>query len=362
MVVDWISLSLAPGLGLAGFWRLVEYFGSPERVLAASHSERLKVQGIQPRQIASLASSGELRERAKRELDILRQRECLALDYSDISYPELLRQIPDPPPVLYLRGQKELLSSASVAIVGSRAATAYGRRTSRSLATEIAPFLTIVSGMALGIDTEAHAGALAAGGGTIAVLGTGLDVVYPEQNRRLFEQIGERGLLVSEYPLGTSPEGFRFPARNRIIAGLCLGVLVVEAARKSGSLITAQMALDNGREVFAVPGQIDSFKSEGTHWLLKQGAKLVQSAQDVFDELPIERHESDTNRGRDEQVPLSMEPDALQLLSYIEPYPRSREQIGVASGLPPARLSQLLLLLELDGLVEILPGDAIRKL
>ncbi len=216
--------------------------------------------------------------------------------------------------------------------------------------------------MALGIDTEAHAGALAAGGGTIAVLGTGLDVIYPEQNRRLYEQIGESGLLVSEYPLGTSPEGFRFPARNRIIAGLCLGVLVVEAARKSGSLITAQMALDSGREVFAVPGQIDSFKSEGTHWLLKQGAKLVQSAQDVFDELHFERHDSDKGWGKDDPVPLSMDSDALHLLSYIEPYPRAREQLGIDAGLPPSRLSQLLLLLELDGLVEILPGDVVRRL
>lgn len=362
MVVDWISLSLAPGLGLAGFWRLVEHFGSPERVFAASHSARLKVPGILPRQIAALASPDELRQKGERELDLLRQRNCQALDYSDTLYPELLRQIPDPPPVLYLRGRKELLSSACVAIVGSRAATAYGRRTCRSLATEIAPFLTIVSGMALGIDAEAHAGALAVGGRTIAVLGTGLDVVYPEQNRRLYEQIGERGLLVSEYPLGISPEGFRFPARNRIIAGLCLGVLVVEAARKSGSLITAQMALDSGREVFAVPGQIDSFKSEGAHWLLKQGAKLVQSAQDVFDELRVEMQKSDADHAKDGLSPLSMDPDALHLLSHIGPYPQAREQLGVDTGLTPARLSQLLLLLELDGLVEILPGDAIRRL
>ena len=364
MVIDWISLSLAPGLGLAGFWRLIERFGSPGRVLATSRSERLRVPGILPRQVAALDSPDELQKRGKRELDLLHQKNCHAIDYSDTSYPELLRQIPDPPPVLYLRGKRELLSSSCLAIVGSRAATAYGRRTCRSLATNIAPFLTIVSGMALGIDTEAHAGALAAGGGTIAVLGTGLDVVYPEQNRRIHEQIGESGLLVSEYPLGTSPEGFRFPARNRIIAGLCLGVLVVEAARKSGSLITAQMALDSGREVFAVPGQIDSFKSEGTHWLLKQGAKLVQSAQDVFDELRLERHEKDTktDRGKDAPFSLSIDPDALHLLSYIEPYPRAREQLGVDTGLPPARLSQLLLLLELESLVEILPGDAVRRL
>ncbi len=362
MVLDWVSLSLAPGLGLAGFWRLVGHFGSPGRVLSATQAERQKVQGIQPRQIAALGSTEELYQRGRKELELLRQKHCLAVDFADAVYPELLRVLPDPPPVLYVRGRRELLAGSCLAIVGSRAATAYGKRACRSLATGISPFLTIVSGMALGIDTEAHAGALAAGGGTIAVLGTGLDIAYPEQNRRLYEQIGDRGLLVSEYPLGSGPDGYRFPARNRIIAGISSGVLVVEAARRSGSLITAQIALDNGREVFAVPGQIDSMKSEGTHWLLKQGAKLVQSAQDVLEELCPDSTLRSAPMARDCSLPPTLDPDARHLLSCIEPYPRTREQIGIDTGLSPARLSQLLLLLEIEGLVEILPGDAIRKL
>ena len=362
MVLDWVSLSLAPGLGLTGFWRLVGHFGSPGRVLSAPQAQRQKVHGIQPRQIAALGSTEELYQRGRRELELLGQRQCLAVDFTDASYPELLRVLPDPPPVLYIHGRRELLASSCLAIVGSRAATAYGKRTCRSLATEISPFLTIVSGMALGIDTEAHAGALAAGGGTVAVLGTGLDIAYPEHNRRLYEQIGDRGLLVSEYPLGTGPDGYRFPARNRIIAGISSGVLVVEAARRSGSLITAQIALDKGREVFAVPGQIDSMKSEGTHWLLKQGAKLVQSAQDVLEELCPDSALLGTPKDKGGSLPPALDPDARRLLSCIEPYPRAREQIGIDAGVAPARLNQLLLLLEIEGLVEILPGDTIRRL
>mgnify|MGYP001164650592 CR=1 FL=1 len=363
MVLDWISLCMAPGLGLTGFWRLVEHFGSPERVLAAGHKEILRVPGIQPRQVGALACPEAMRQRGTTELELLLKKGCFAVDFGDASYPGLLRQIADPPPVLFLRGRKELLPRSSLAIVGSRASTAYGRRTARSLAADLAPSLTIVSGMALGIDAEAHAGALAAGGGTIAVLGCGLDVIYPMQNRRLYEQIGQSGLLVTEYPLGTSPDGFRFPARNRIIAGLSLGVLVVEAARKSGSLITAQMALDAGREIFAVPGQVDSFKSEGTHWLLKEGAKLVQSARDVLEELDLATDsagESGTAVGNNASCPI--DPVALQLLTLIEPYPQGRERLSCDSGLTAARLNELLLLLELEGLIEMLPGDAVRRL
>ncbi|MBB5346893.1 DNA-processing protein DprA [Desulfoprunum benzoelyticum] len=362
MVLDWISLCLAPGLGLAGFWRLVEHFGSPGRVLAASQTELLKVPGIQPRQVGALACPKGLRQRGSTELELLLKKNCFAVDFSDVSYPELLRQIADPPPVLFLRGCKELLHRNSLAIVGSRASTAYGRRTARSLAADLAPYLTIVSGMALGIDAEAHGGALAAGGGTIAVLGCGLDVIYPMQNRRLYEQIGQSGLLVTEYPFGTSPEGFRFPARNRIIAGLSLGVLVVEAARKSGSLITAEMALESGREVFAVPGQVDSFKSEGTHWLLKEGAKLVQSARDVLEELNLAADSTSANGKAADSRACSVDPEALQLLNHIEPYPQARERLCNDSGLTAARINELLLLLELEGLIEMLPGDAVRRL
>jgi DNA processing protein len=223
--------------------------------------------------------------------------------------------------------------------------------------------VTVVSGLALGIDAEAHLGALAGQGGTVAVLGCGLDVVYPRQNRGLYKQIGACGALVSEYPLGTGPEGFRFPARNRIIAGLCQGVVVVEAAKRSGSLITAQMALDCGREVFAVPGQVDSCKSEGTHWLLQQGAKLVQKVEDIVDELALPGSKNDAAQNMTSHHDLhDIEPDALALLGHIESYPLMRDELLEKSGLAPARLSELLLLLELDGLIEVLPGDKLRKI
>ncbi len=210
---------------------------------------------------------------------------------------------------------------------------------------------------------EAHKGALAANGKTIAVLGCGIDIVYPRQNRVLFEQIAKKGAVVSENPLGTAPEGFRFPARNRIIAGTSRGVLVVEAARKSGSLITAQIALVEGRDVYAVPGQVDSFKSEGTHWLLQQGAKLVQSEMDILEELPVDSVRSHGNQEINGHInPSSLEPEAIQLLQCIETYPCSRDELIGKAGIAVPEFSELLLILELEGFVEILPGDEIRRL
>lgn len=362
-ILDWASLCLAPGIGLTGFWRLVEHLGSPERVLAANPQELRRVPGIQARQLSALSSPESLRQKARDELDLLTAKGCMAVAYSDAAYPPLLRQIADPPPIIYLAGCPDLLQTDMLAIVGSRAASAYGRRTAFSLARTLAHSLTIVSGLALGIDTEAHTGTLAVKGRTIAVLGCGLDVTYPYQNRRLYEQIRETGLLVSEYPMGTPPEGFRFPARNRIIAGLCMGVLVVEAARKSGSLITAQMALDSGREVFAVPGQVDSIKSEGTHWLLKQGAKLVQSAEDVLEEFPTGNRLPCPEEGSGQKETVAfLEPEAAALLGMIEAYPQTRHNLIQISGYPPARLSELLFFLELEGYIEMLPGDTVRTL
>jgi DNA processing protein len=214
----------------------------------------------------------------------------------------------------------------------------------------------------MGIDGEAHNGALSAGGGTVAVLGCGLDVIYPAQNTKIFRSIRENGALVSEYPLMTRPEGFRFPARNRIIAGMSQGVVVVEAARKSGSLITAQFALDEGREVFAVPGQVDSFKSEGTHWLLKQGAKLVQTAEDILEELrPGKSFEHNDIPGKRVENSPALEPDALTLLNCLDAYACSRDELIAKSGMPVGRVNELLLFLELDGFIEVLPGDELRR-
>ena len=361
--IDWISLSLVPGLGLSGFWRLIDHFQSPAAVIRASRKDLLCVKGIREGQISGLFERIEVVVRGERELLRLNAAGAAAIAFEDPCYPALLKELPDPPPVLYVRGRVELLGLPSVAIVGSRAATAYGRRTAYSLANNLAnSSLTVVSGLALGIDAESHAGALSGKGSTVAILGCGLDVVYPRQNAKLYKQIAEQGLLVSEYPLGTPPEGFRFPARNRIIAGLSLGVVVVEAAKRSGSLITAQIALDCGREVFAVPGQVDSCKSEGAHWLLKQGAKLVQNVGDIIEELGIKGATGEKGGVVEAEINTSaLEPEAQHLLDKLDTYPIVRESLLEQVGLAPGRFSELLLILELEGLVEILPGDKVRK-
>ncbi len=304
-----------------------------------------------------------LRTICEQEIDRLEAFGGAMLTFEDTLYPELLKQIHDPPPVLYTLGNQDLLSSQSIAVVGSRAATSYGKRIARDLSHKLAAHkITVVSGLALGIDTEAHRGALQAGGDTISVLGCGLDVIYPRQNDKLYHEIAEKGVIVTEYPLGTTPEGFRFPARNRIITGLSYGVVVVEAARKSGSLITAQLAFDGGREVFAVPGQVDSYKSEGTHWLLKQGAKLVQSEADVLEEFSGSGLSFTGQVVHDSRETLHVDTTGKLLLDILETYPIARDEILHKSGLDIADFSESLLLLELEGLIEILPGDEVRRI
>jgi len=362
-VADWISLSLVQGLGNAGYWRLLDYFHSPAEVLRASPEALRRVPGIRAKQIAGLSSGNTLIERGREELAKLEAMGGEALSFEDSDYPASLKQISDPPPVIYISGRKKLLNVCSIAIVGSRAATVYGRRTAHSLAASLARCsVAVVSGLAHGIDAEAHAGTLDAGGETIAVLGCGLDVVYPRENRNLYRRILDSGVLVSEYPLGTQPEGFRFPARNRIIAGISKGVVVVEAAKKSGSLITAHLALDYGREVFAVPGQVDSHKSEGAHWLLQQGAKMVLRAEDILEEFPGSVVPSTAGRSNGMGAGAAdLDPDAVSLLNHIEPYAQTRDQLLERSGLSPARMSELLLFLELENLIEVLSGDRVRK-
>jgi DNA processing protein len=360
---DWVCLSLLPGLGPGGIKRLVEYFDGPGNVLRTELKDLSAVPGMRASQLNGFRLLNEYRKQAECQIEWIRNMGGAILAFDDPGYPLLLRQIPDPPTVLYAHGNIELLSKRSLAIVGSRAATAYGRRVAFSFSEKIARHdIIIVSGLALGIDSESHAGALQAGGETIAVLGCGLDVVYPKHNIALFEQIRCKGLLLSEYPLGTQPEAFRFPARNRIIAGISSGVLVVEAARRSGSLITAQMGLDFGRDIFAVPGQVDSFKSEGTHWLLREGAQLVVSADDILEALQFSTlcHDGKSEK-EPENILSGMDPDAVALLQLLEPYPMSRDEAADKAGLPPARISELFLFLELEGHIEMLPGDMVRR-
>lgn len=361
--LDWLSLSLVPGLGLGGAWRLLHHFKTPSTVLQCTPEQLSKVEGMRRSQLKGLFSATDWYEKAAYEQKRLQALGAHLLCYDSPLYPPLLQQLVDPPLLLFVLGKPEILSQRSIAIVGSRAATAYGRRISYQLGKALAGYsCSVVSGLALGIDTEAHRGTLSGGGHTVAVLGCGLDIVYPKLNQALYEEIAASGAVVSEYPLGTRPEGFRFPARNRIIAGLSAGVVVVEAAKRSGSLITAQIALDINRDVFAVPGQVDSFKSEGAHWLLQQGAKIVLSAADIAEEYGLPAPARAVEGTETAKNNTELDPDASALLQCIETYAMNKEDLIVQCKMVPARVSELLLFLELEGLIEILPGDRLRRI
>lgn len=360
---DWLTLSLLPGLGPTLITRLVDSLGTPAAVLAGG-AEAGRVAGIGPHLTSMLADRqmvGEARSRAQAELTALDRMGVNLLTCHCPRYPPLLRSIADAPALLYARGDLGLLSRPAVALVGSRAASDYGRRMARALAAELASRgLTIVSGAAHGIDAEAHHGALEAGGGTVAVLGCGPDVVYPRSHGPLLSTVAAKGLIVSEYPLGTAPEGFRFPERNRIISGLAGGVVVVEATRRSGSLITARLALDQGREVFAVPGRIDSPKSEGPHGLIRQGAHLVRSAEDILEGLAWSSAPPAASIPRTPPVP-PLDPEEDHLLAQLDAYGRDIDSLSGLTGLPVEILQPLLLKLELKGLVRQLPGQQFER-
>lgn len=303
------------------------------------------------------------------------------LGWGDRGYPEALRHIPDAPAVLYVRGEVSLLERPQVAIVGSRNATRAGLDHARQFASALAERgYAVTSGLAQGIDGAAHAGALAAGGDTVAVVGTGADVVYPRAHRALTEQIVQQGVLVSEYPPGTGPKSGHFPRRNRIISGLSRGILVVEAGLRSGSLITARLALEQGRDVFAIPGSIHNPLARGCHELIRQGAKLVETVDDIEEELtawwnrPVEAPipepapkapPASRTPVRDAEPEIAAMPDHLSdreiaVLDALGYDPRSTDQICEATGLPADQLMQALLMLEMEGLVESAPGGYLR--
>jgi len=354
-----MCLSFSPGIGAIAYWRLISYFGDATTACAAPEKALREVMGLSEKQRRAVAAASSLLPAVRAEEERLAKLGGVCICHTQAEYPEKLLHLTDPPPLLYAIGDIALLQKRAIAIVGARAASSYGRRVAFSLAQELARHLVVVSGMALGIDGQAHAGALAARGQSIGVLASGLDIHYPPANANLFAAMRQQGLLVSEYPLGTPPETFRFPARNRIIAALGEGVVVVEAAKRSGALITAQMALDIGREVFAVPGQIDSAKSAGCHNLLRQGATIALSADDmlaVLDGIGAKKPAA-IDRG---EIILSDEQAAV--LALIESYPQSREEILDRSGLSAARFGEILIYLELEGLLESVPGDMLRRL
>lgn len=360
-IVGWLRLDATPGVGAETARRLLGAFGLPAAIFGQTLSALSAV--ISDRVAAALLSapSPQAQSSIDKTIDWLAQPGNTLLTLADPAYPRALLEIPDPPMLLYAKGRIDLLQASSIGVVGSRNATAQGianaERFSESLG---AAGLTIVSGMALGIDSAAHEGALRHfQGSTVAVIGTGCDIVYPVRNRSLAHRIAETGCIVSEYPRGTPAIPANFPRRNRIISGLSHGVLVVEAALQSGSLITARMAADQGREVFAIPGSIHSPLSKSCHQLIKQGAKLVESAQDILEECRLSGHEQAPAESR-EAAPAASEDDGL--LRAIGFDPVALEVLADRTGTDIASLQAQLLLLELAGHIEMLPGNTVRRL
>ncbi|HVO84294.1 MAG TPA: DNA-processing protein DprA [Syntrophobacteria bacterium] len=364
----WVALALIPGVGARTFHRLLQRFGSPERVFTASRRMLEEIPGLKGTSIEAIKSRAVVEDSARRELGRVRQLNLRLLRWGTTEYPPLLSNIPDPPALLYVKGQIAEGDQRAVAVVGSRHPSGYGLTVCKKLCVELAwQGWTVVSGMARGIDSAAHVGALEGGGRTLAVLGTGLDVVYPTENRKLYERIAGSGAVISELPLGTPPDPGNFPVRNRLISGLALGVVVVEATAKSGSLITAGMALEQGRQVFAVPGPLDREGVAGPHRLIKEGAKLVERAADITEELTPMVSPSivggSAPAGRDEgapAVPLAERERKIWDLLGVEPL--HIDPIARQVGLSVAQAAEVLLRLELMGLVKQLPGTLfVRK-
>jgi DNA processing protein len=352
----WIGLKAVPGIGNVTFRRLLERFETPENVLSASSAALSGVRGITPAILESI-TQGSWRSFAESERSRLAVSGTRLVTFTSADYPKSLFEIPDPPPFLYVRGVLRCRETA-VAIVGSRRATAYGLQTTVRLAEALAGHgVTVVSGMARGVDTSAHKGALAANGRTIGVLGCGIDKVYPPENKKLFEEVAEKGCLISEFPLSTLPLAENFPRRNRIISGLSRGVLVVEASENSGSLITARYALEHGRDVFAVPGNISFATSRGSNSLIKQGAKLVDCVEDVLEELPGFGDMSGTNQ---QSAPalrsFSLSPKEAAIYEVLTRSPLHIDDIIAQTELTAGEVSSMLLHLELKGAIIPLPG------
>ncbi|MDP2948354.1 MAG: DNA-processing protein DprA [Chloroflexota bacterium] len=342
----WVAFNRIAGIGRVRYSLLEKHFGRLENAWTATPAE-LRAAGLDEKTASAIAAQRP-KISPEAEMERLARHGVRALTWNDPAYPSHLKEIYDLPPVLYVRGEVTEADEWAVAVVGTRRPTPYGRQVAEYVAADLAAQrITIVSGLARGIDAIAHRAALDSGGRTIAVMACGLDMVYPPEHLKLAQEVRERGALVSDYPLGTQPRGEHFPRRNRIMSGLSLGVLVVEGDLKSGALITASLALEQNREVFAVPGSIFSPQSRGPHRLLQEGAKLVQTVQDILEELNLT------------MVPQQMEMKELvaaddtekQLLRHISTDPIHIDEVRRRSGLPIATVSSALAMLELKGLV-----------
>jgi len=352
----WLALSLTRGLGGEGARRLLQEFGSPETVFAASKGS---LKSLVKADIAAEICQGIDDDVVKPALVWLEDDNNHIVTLADSDYPQALLNIPDPPLLLYVKGRLDLLNKPALAVVGSRSATPQGINNAEAFAKSLSDAgLCIVSGLAHGIDAAAHRGALRSqgnnNGSSTAIVGTGLDKVYPAANRELAHVLAQQGALVSEFPLGTPPLAANFPRRNRLISGMSLGCLVVEASLQSGSLITARLALEQGREVFAIPGSIHAPQSRGCHALLKQGAKLVETARDILEEL---------NVAFVSQAQSSLPEGANSvLIEHLGFDPVDADTLSVRCGLTIAELSAMLLALELDGRICALPGGLYQRI
>jgi DNA processing protein len=374
--LHWLALRMTPGLGTRTASQLIETFKTPQAVFRASRSE-LEAAGIPPGLAQSIASGCAFDDAVTQQQKVA-EAGAVVIPLTDAHYPSRLKEIFDPPPLLFARGRRELMGELALGIVGTRRPTAYGTAVAARLAMDLAGAgLTVVSGMARGIDTAAHRAVLEAGGDTIAVFGCGVDEVYPSENRKLAEQLSRDGLIVSEFPMSTPPYPQNFPIRNRVISGMSAGVLVVEGGEYSGSAITAKLAAEQNREVFAVPGNITSKMSWGPNLLIKQGAKLVQEWNDVVVELKaedrrrlVERCRNRLNLKGDEgseskdpiQSSLALAPEGVgrAVLNYLKPdAPVTLDHlVETLVGTSPSEIIAALFELELAGLVRQLPGKS----
>ncbi|MBI3779722.1 MAG: DNA-protecting protein DprA [candidate division NC10 bacterium] len=357
----WLALNLIPEVGAASFHRLVKGLGSAEAVLTASTEALEQVTGVS-REAARAVAGFPWREALDRELRVIETRGLDLLRFGDEGYPEPLATIYLPPPVIYVRGMIQPQDRVSIAIVGSRKATSYGIAMAERISGELAlRGVTIVSGMARGIDAAAHRGALEAGGPTIAVLGCGLGVTYPPEHGELSDQIAANGAVLSEFPVFAPPKPDHFPRRNRIISGLALGVVVVEAGIESGALITANYALEQGREVFAVPGQVTARSSRGCHQLIKVGAKLTEGWEDIWEEIEPQVGSPSQVGTRAAAASPPLVQEEVLIVDALEAGPLQIDDLIGRTRLPAGQMASLLLSLLLKGVIEELPGKSFAR-
>jgi DNA processing protein len=371
---DWLKLALIPQVGPVRGRRLLKKFGSPSAILNASLEELTQAEGINQEVATKI-----IEQRQKTDLDtqlrLIEKHNIILIPFDSPVYPPNLKTIFDPPLVLFVKGEFLPRDEVSVAIVGTRLNTFYGRAMAEKFSAQLAQAgFTIISGGARGIDTFAHQAALNSGGRTIAVLGCGLDIIYPTENKALFERISREGVLISEFPMGSLPKPQNFPVRNRIISGLSLGVVVIEAPQKSGAIITASCAIEQGREVFSVPGRADTFTAKGTHQLLKEGARLAESAEDIIEELGpqiearikgLRQIQCAQAQVRPKQNSAALPAHTAHILSEDEKkvyrllcgVPLHLEELVNKTRLSAARVYNLVTLLQIKGLLRQLPGN-----